>query len=86
MAGIREVRVMTPDGKDSALVWDTNTGQAHLIVPHQLASVRACSWEDARCGHERVPSIRRIGRSRRSRSFGLPRWPGHLPLPLTGSP
>lgn len=37
MAGIREVRVTTPDGKDSAISVEYEGGATHLIVPHQLA-------------------------------------------------
>jgi hypothetical protein len=36
MAGIREVRVTTSDGKDSALSVEYEEGETHLIVPHQL--------------------------------------------------
>jgi hypothetical protein len=37
MAGIREVRVTTTDGKDSALSVEYEGGDTHLIIPHQLA-------------------------------------------------
>lgn len=37
MARIREVRVTTRDGKDSAISVEYEDGTTHLIVPHQLA-------------------------------------------------
>jgi hypothetical protein len=37
MVGIREVRVTTRDGKDSAISVEYEGGATHRIVPHQLA-------------------------------------------------
>jgi hypothetical protein len=37
MAGIREVRLTTADGKDCALSVEYEYGTTHLIVPDQLA-------------------------------------------------
>jgi hypothetical protein len=36
MAGIRQVRTTTTDGKDSAVSVEYGDGTTHLIVPHQL--------------------------------------------------
>jgi hypothetical protein len=37
MAGIREVRATTTDGKESALSVEYEDGDTHLIIRHQLA-------------------------------------------------
>jgi hypothetical protein len=36
MAGIREVRTTTTDGKDSTVSVEYEDGTTHVIVPHQL--------------------------------------------------
>jgi hypothetical protein len=37
VAGFREARLTTADGRDGALSVDCEDGATHLIVPHQLA-------------------------------------------------